>query len=467
MKKLVMLLFAGAFSVCALAGCSSLTGCSALMGDFALRGDSVAARKETAEKNGSEQGAVVLNVTTTFAGEDGNAQNYKKAVADWEAKTGNTVNDSSANSDEIFKARVNNDFQMGAEPDVLFYFNGADANAFIKAGKVMAIDEIRKEYPEYASNLNDALIPASLVDQKSYAVPVSGVWEALFVNTEILKAAGVEMPDTGYTWERFLEDCEKIKSAGYVPIAAALGDIPHYWWEYCIFNHNTPANHLNVPEHVDDERGRAWAAGLSDIKDLYERGYFPNNTLSATDNDTFLMFTEGEAAFLLDGSWKIGSIVTACQTDPKDPSTLNKKKLEQFSVTYFPAKDQRKATDLIGTMSMGYYITRKAWENPEKRAAAVSFVEYMTSDELAPVFAQHTTSALRQAPKVNESELNSLQEKAIKMMSRVTSLTRPVQDTLTSEARVTTFDGMPKIVIGKETVEEALEAGLEIYHSDR
>ena len=75
-----------------------------------------------------------------------------------------TVNDSSAVSDETVKARVASDFQMGSEPDVLFWFNGADANSFIEAGKVISIDDIRKEYPEYASNMNDDLIAASLVE---------------------------------------------------------------------------------------------------------------------------------------------------------------------------------------------------------------------------------------------------------------------------------------------------------------
>ena len=67
---------------------------------------------------------VTLNVTTTFAGEDGNAQNFKDAVAAWEEETGNKVNDASATSDESFKARVEMDFQTGADPDVLFFFNG-------------------------------------------------------------------------------------------------------------------------------------------------------------------------------------------------------------------------------------------------------------------------------------------------------------------------------------------------------
>ncbi len=408
-------------------------------------------------------GPVEITVTTTFAGEDSNAQNYKDAVAGWEAATGNTVSDTSATSDETFKTRIITDFETGSEPDVLFFFNGADANDFVNAGKVVSIDTIRAEFPEYASNMNDDLIAASPADGVKYAVPVNGYWEAMFVNTEVLEAAGVAMPGADYTWDQFLEDCQKIKDAGYAPIAAALGNIPHYWWEFAIYNQQTPDNHLDIPGAADDATGSQWVAGLEDIKTLYEKGYFPDNTLSATDDETFAMFTDGKAAFLLDGSWKVGGIVGACQSDPEDPSTLDADKLAHFDVTYFPGKGNRKTTDMIGGLSMGYYITTKAWEDPAKRAAAVSFVEYMTSDEVVPLFAQHTASALKNAPAVDESQFNALQVKAMSMMSGVTSLTGAVQDLFNGDCRVSTFDGMPDIVVGNVSAADAVQEGIDVY----
>lgn len=440
MKKTIALCLAGVMACTAVSGCSS--------------------SKPASSSN------VSLNVTTTFAGEDGNAKNYQDAIKAWQEETGNTINDSSAVADETFKARVTSDFQMGSEPDVLFYFNGADANSFVEAGKVVSIEEIRKEYPDFASNMNDDLIAPSLVDDVKYAVPVNGFWEAMFVNTEVLDAAGVKVPGADYTWEQFVADCDKIKAAGYSPVAAALGNIPHYWWEYAIFNHNTPANHCEIPESADDERGQAWVAAMNDIKDLYERGYFPENTLSATDDDTFLMFMEGKAAFLIDGSWKVGGIVNACQSDPNDPETMDTEKLSKFTVTYVPGMNDRKASDLVGGLSMGYYITRKAWDDPAKRKAAVDFVSYMTSDAIVPVFAQHTASALKQAPEVDQSKFNQLQVKAMEMMSGVTSLTPAVQDVFQGECRTSTFDGMPQIVTGKTTAEEAVQEGLNIYHAN-
>ena len=202
MKRYLNILLAGVMA-------ASLAGC----GSASTTASSASTEASSSTESTEPAAAVDLNVTTTFAGEDGNAQNYRDAIAAWEAKTGNTVTDTSATSDETFKTRVVTDFQTGSEPDVLFFFNGADANDFVSAGKVVSIDDIRAEYPDYASNMNDDLIAASPADGKKYAVPVNGYWEAMFVNTAVLEAAGVEMPGADTTWDEFLEDCQKIKDA--------------------------------------------------------------------------------------------------------------------------------------------------------------------------------------------------------------------------------------------------------------
>lgn len=410
---------------------------------------------------------VELEVITTFAGNDGNSQNYRNYCREWVEQTGHTIIDKSSLSDETFKTRVINDFVTGSEPDVLFFFNGADANNFIEAGKVVSLDEIREVYPDFASNLNTEKIPTSLVDDKIYAIPVNGYWEAMFVNTAVLEAAGVNTPGEDYTWEQFLKDCDTIKRAGYIPIAASLGNIPHYWWEFSIFNHTGADNHMMIPGSVEDEGGQAWIAGLNDIKELYRNDYFPRETTTISDDVTFSMFMDGEAAFLIDGSWKVGSIVQNCQSNPEDPATLDVEKLEQFDVTFVPGTEARKATDIIGGMSMGYYITRDAWEDPATREAAVSFVSYMTSDEVIPDFAQHTSHIMLNPPETGDAggqEYNSLQRKALDMLAESTSLTGAVQDIFQGDCRESTFDKMPEIVTGQIAVEDAVAQGLEIYY---
>ena len=415
------------------------------------------------EKDTNDKTGVELTVVTTFAGNDGNAQLYREACSQWVKETGNAIIDMSTQSDETFKTRVANDFETGSEPDVLFFFYGADASNFIKAGKVVSLSEVQEQYPDFASNLNLSRIPTSMVDDEIYAIPVNGYWEAMFVNKTVLEKANVKMPDENTTWEEFLEDCEKIKEAGFVPIAAALGNIPHYWWEISIFNHTTPRNHMIIPATADDILGQAWVAGLEDIKYLYQKGYFPYNTNSASDDATFQMFMDGRAAFLVDGSWKLGSIVQGCQIEIGNTTILDEEKLSQYSVTFVPGTDTRKATDMIGGMSMGYYITRRAWEDEATRDAAISFVSYMTSDEVALDFAQHTTNALKNVEVSSQEGYNSLQLDAIEMISKATSFTGAVQDVFQGECRVSTFDNLPDIVNGKVSAKEAVRQGIREY----
>lgn len=422
MRKALALVLCGAMAV-------SMVGC----------GSSNSGKKTSDE---TSKKSVKLSVTTTYAGEDTNAQNYKDAVAAWESKTGNKVDDSSATSDETFKSRITTDFETGSEPDVLFFFNGVDSNQFVEQGKVVSVDEIRKEYPDYASNMKDDMLGASPVDGKNYSIPVNGFWEGMFVNKEVLKKAGVDVPTKDTTWDEFLQMCEKIKKAGYTPIAASLLEIPHYWFEYSIYNFDSPTTHNTVPAKVDDTAGKAWVSGLEDIKTLYEKGYFPANTLTAKDDETFQLFTNDKAAFLCDGSWKVGGIESAV----KDP--------ENYTVTYVPGKGDRKSTDIIGGISMGYYITKKAWDDPEKRAAAVDFVEYMTSDEMVSKFAGTGVTALKNGTTPADN-MTALSKDAVTFSAGVTAISPAVQDNLSEAVRKPIFGEMSSIVQGKTAAKDA------------
>ena len=391
--------------------------------------------------------SVTINVVTSYGGDDGNRKNFEAAVKAYEEATGNKVNDGSATSNEEWKAKVLTDFETGSEPDVLFYFTNADAEPFISAGKVVSIEEIRAAYPEYADNMKDSMM-AVAADGKQYSVPSSGYWENMFVNKKVLEDCGVAIPGPDYTWEQFLADCETIKAAGFTPIACSLFEVPHYWFEFMVMNNGTVANHLDVPASVDDEAGQKWVKGLNDIKDLYERGFFPANTLTASDAETVELFNAGDAAFLIDGSWKVGYF------------TQNAADINDFAIAYVPAKGDRKASEAIGGISMGYFITTKAWNDPAKREAAVKFVEMLTSDETLSTFVTTEVTALKNGAK--PAGLNPLQQSAADANANVSAIAGAVQDLLTAEARGSLFANVQNIVTGKITAEEALAEALKL-----
>ncbi len=390
---------------------------------------------------------VTIKVVSSYGADDGNRKNFEDGIKGYEESTGNKVTESASNANEEWKASVQADFQVGAEPDVLFFFNGVDSNPLVEAGAVVSIEEIRKEYPDYAANMKDDMMGASPIDGKNYSVPVNGFWEAMFCNKTVLDAAGVTVPTDGYTWDQFLADCEKIKQAGYTPIAVSFHEVPHYWFEYTVLNNGGFANHLNVPASVEDAAAKDWINGLNDMKELYDKGYLPENALSAGDAETFQLMADDKAAFALDGSWKCGWFA-----DNADPAN--------FFVTLPPTKEARKATELIGGISMGYYITTKAWEDESKREACVKFVEYMTSDDMVSKFSSAGNVTALKNGVTPDANANDLIKSVADMNGKVSGVIGAVQDTISGEQKTDIFGNVKLICDGSMTPEDALTSML-------
>lgn len=396
-----------------------------------------------------ENETIEISVVTSYGGDDGNRQSYEKAVREYEDSSGIIVRDESGISNEEWKSRIIDSFETGTEPDILFYFTGVDSNKLIKDGKVVSLDEIRDLYPDYASNMRDDLLAKSSVDGKSYAVPVNGYWEGLFVNKKVLADCGVQVPDANTTWEQFLDDCGKIAAKGYVPIAASLYEVPHYWFEFCVFNNGSHESHAKRPLSSADEIGNIWNDGLHDIKDIYERGFFPENTTSATGAEMETLIVNDKAAFMIDGSWKLGWFAE------------NAADINDFTVTYVPGKGERRSTDIVGGLSMGYFITRKAWDNPEKQAACVEFVKAMTSDKVVATFGATAVTALKSGL-TPPADANSLVKDALAMTGNITGIVAATQDGLSLNSRSDLFSNVRNIVTGSMTADEAIDHCLAI-----
>ena len=135
------------------------------------------------------------------------------------------------------------------------------------------------------------------------------------------------------------------------------------------------------------------------------------------------LFTSDKAAFLIDGSWKVGGIEEAVDD------------IDNYTVTYVPGKGNRKSTDLIGGLSSGYYITKKCWDDPEKRAAAVDFIEYMTSDEMVSKFAGSSATALKNGATVDADSMSSLANAGVELCAGATGISPAVQDSLSTAAK--------------------------------
>lgn len=366
--------------------------------------------------------AVSLRTVSAFGGTDASALSYVELLREYEAQSGNVVEDTSGTSDESWKASVLSDFAAGNEPDILFFFAcSADSAPILR--KMVPIAEINAAYPDLALPESDILREG---DGRIYAIPLRPYYEGLFVNTDLFEQYGAPLPDT---WAHFEEAIAVFRDAGIAPIAVSLSDIPHYLAENAVLAAASPEDYTARPAALD-EVPESWFRGMELIRRLYTLGAFPENALNTSETITSELFRQKKAAMQIDGSWFINS--------------LPEESMETTVVMPMPSLDGEGGA-VIGGVSMGFYLTRRVWEDPARRDAAVALLEWMTRpDHLRRLAAWDITGALA--------------ESADALAARASDMLRPIQDDMNAAARERwLLDCVPAVAAGDMTAAECWE----------
>lgn len=305
-------------------------------------------------------GSVTLRTVSMFGDGDSGGNTYRAICQKFMEENPNVVvEDNSQASDEEWKAMVSADFSVGNEPDVIQFFTDATADNIVATGKLVSIEEIRAEYPEYAADIYDsALEAAKNTDGVARAVPTVMYWEGLYCNKDLFDQYGLELPND---WDSLKLAITAFRENGIIPIACSLGSVPHYWLEYLMLYSSGVEEYTQVPATAPE----GWIKGMTMLKTLRDMGAFPENTDTVDDAYTGQLFRDKKAAMQLDGSWYAANI----------------KDTEHTVVIAFPGVPDQKTENgtIVGGISSGFYITRKAWEDPQRRDAAVKFVMAHTS----------------------------------------------------------------------------------------
>jgi raffinose/stachyose/melibiose transport system substrate-binding protein len=319
---------------------------------------------------------VELRTVGMFGGNDPSAGAYLQLIRDFEVANRNIlINDESATADDAWKAAVIGDVNAGNEPDVLFFFSDATADDIYD--KFVSIEEIREEYPDYASNIKEAIWTyMKKADGNSYCVPIRGYWEGMFVNEDVFEANDIDIPTD---WAGLEAAIEGFAKTDITPVAVALGEVPHYWIEHVILAHGG-TDAIYAAETIGSDTSAipdSWVDGFSAFKSLADLGAFPANTAAMKDAEAGALFKDKGAAMQVDGSWYCGGI-----TQP-----------ETTTVVAFPSAISKTPDSIIAGFSSGFYISRKAWDDETKRDAAVKFVEHITSNEAIAAYCAVAGSA--------------------------------------------------------------------------
>ena len=305
------------------------------------------------------EGGVTLRTVSCFAGTDSAAEAYVEILNRYESESGNTVADSSSTSDEAWKTAILKDFAAGTEPDILFFFAaGADSVPILP--RVVSLAEINEAYPDLRLPEDDVLREP---DGRVYAVPVRGFWEGLYVHTDLFEQYGAPLPSD---WDSLMEAIRVFRENGIVPIAVSLSDIPHYLAEMALLA-CAAREELQARPKTFEEVPASWLEAMSVIRELTEAGAFADNAGRTDERTSTDLFLSKKAAMQLDGSWLA--------------SAFSPEMMDTLAVLPMPLRHGKGTADCyLGGVSMGFYLTRRAWESG-RRDAAVALLAQLTSEE--------------------------------------------------------------------------------------
>lgn len=441
-KKVLSVLLVGAMTASMFAGCGN-DGGKAAGADGANGGDAAPVTEESGAAADAEAAGnpVTLKTVSMFGGTDPNAEVYAAINDEFMAENSHvTIEDNSQTSDEEWKAAVNADFSVENEPDVIQFFTDATADTIIATDKLVSVEEIRAEYPDYAKDtLDSALAAAANTDGVQRAVPTTGYWEGLFCNKDLFDQYDLELPTD---WASLEKAITTFKENDIIPIACSLNNVPHYWIEFLMLYAAGPEEYTTVPETAPE----GWIKGLEMFKTLRDMGAFPADTDTVDDAYVGQLFRDKKAAMQLDGSWYAGNIEDT----------------ENTVVIPFPGVPDQKAEagSLVGGISSGFYITRKAWEDPDKRDAAVKFVMAHTSQEGVQRYWETTGAVSQEAVAVTPVDGATPFAQSIAEYTSNASVIVAPTDSRIGDAYKTLVAQIVKVSTGATTAEDAINEAL-------
>lgn len=278
----------------------------------------------------------------------------------------------------------------GTQPDIFNITPGDSAWKHYAAGKMLDIEDLYDISP-----YTDAGKVEGSFNGKMVCHPLYLAVSSFYYNKAQFAEAGIDpkkwTDPIQPTWDEFINACDKLKAAGFVPIAMGNKDK----WPFLIYVWGTQNRYGGRKELFDaasgvgsyTDPGFLKAAELAQLLAL--NGYFPKGFNGIGGNDKYTLLVEGNGAMFNHGPWAIGYIKGSA------PEGFE---FGMFKFPSFPDGDPDSQND-ITSASPAYWISSTT-KHPE---ACAKFLQSLTTIDNAVSFMKAT---------FNIPTIKGIQEKA-------------------------------------------------------
>ncbi len=250
----------------------------------------------------------------------------------------------------------------GDLPDVVMGKNGIN-EILLKGNLATAFNDYLDKDTQWKSELGDEAIAANTRDGKVWSISDQKQVIGYFYNKEMFEKAGIKPAET---WDQFVENCEKLKTAGFTPLALMTGE--NAWTTNLLLSSIVGTNgeagnkfmntlhptNFETPEMID---------GLNKIQLMLQK-YTTKDALGAVYANAANNFCQGKAAIIPNGPWMIGDF----SDKTKSPEGFDKK----VGVAAYPG------SGAFCSYEVGYMVGS---QSQEAKDAAAEFIKFKTGAE--------------------------------------------------------------------------------------
>ncbi|MCL6445109.1 MAG: sugar ABC transporter substrate-binding protein [Alicyclobacillus sp.] len=232
---------------------------------------------------------------------------FNRIIQQFELKYPNIHVEQTALPSQDYTAQLQTTMQGGHGPDVFATFPGPQFNTLFQLGVYL---DLSRE--PFVKRFNPNLIRAGQMNGEQYALPWQLVYNDPIYNMDIFKKYNLKPPKT---WSGFLKMCQTLKDHGIIPIAWD-GQVSNTQFINPMLMNNMPSD--NIFDKVESGTAKLtdpwFTKTLSQIKQLYDKGYVQKNPNGTSSQGALALFASGQAAMLAMGSYDMAA---AEQINPK------------------------------------------------------------------------------------------------------------------------------------------------------
>lgn len=306
---------------------------------------------------------------------DGQSRWYYKALEKFNEENEGKIHvtDESISTESDYEEKLTTEFASGNVPNAFLQYGGSRTKEYVEAGYILDLTPYFAQYPEWYDGVQEFAWETTQFEgyEGTWGIPWSSYQLCLYYNQDLLDQAGVDVPES---WNDLVDACAKLKEAGIQPFN--YSDKDNYHYEHLMSCMALKAYGTEIADQLanDEEayNGEKMVAIYQLMKDMIDNGYWGDGILSTDFNTERAMFTEGKAAFTIDGTWNCGNFQNASDTTLFDA--------QKIGVTRVPYINEEYKTVEMGGGSDTYYVTTLN-KSEEEIAATVKFVKYLTSVE--------------------------------------------------------------------------------------